>query len=62
MRIEYTSNDGELLFDLSKGRLQRSTSNTAQNMIMSFTPPAGAPPGLVPAPGPMKSTSRRRWQ
>jgi hypothetical protein len=59
MKIEYTPTDGELLFDVAKGRLQRTTGSTAQSITMTFTPPPGAnlPPGAIPEIPPMKSTT-----
>src|SRR5262249_20796199 len=59
MKIDYIPTDGELLFDVAKGRLQRTTGSTAQTVTMTFTPPPGAnlPPGAIPQIPPMKSTT-----
>jgi len=57
MKIEYVSSDGELLFDVARGRTQHLIGDTVQNINMTVTLPQGAPPGFS-SPGPIKSSTK----
>jgi hypothetical protein len=58
MQIEYVSSDGELIFDLARGRTQRLTGTTVQNIKITVNAPQGGAPAGLTSMGPLTSTAK----